>query len=99
MQLLRTTKEFVMFPFTGPVGQEVLETYGCWMAIVPESGGEPEPGDWKEAAWLDHEVSLKYTEGDYPEGNYLVYGKLYAPDGSEAPAMLAGRLRIGDPRS
>lgn len=99
MLLLETTKEYICFPVTGPLTAAELEACTVQVAVMGENAGEPDDADWQPGAWIDHEAALKYSPGDYPPGSYLVYVKVTTADGTEAPVMLAGRLRIGDARS
>ncbi len=94
MHKLSSSVVYVLVPMTGPVAD--LTVFTASMAIVPESSDEPADVDYKAATWIGGEVAYKPAAGELAEGIYDVYTRLIA--GAEDVRLLAGRLRVGDPR-
>ncbi len=95
MLKLATSTEFVQVPLAGPYDN--LTVYTVYMAIIPEGTGEPLDTDYQAASWLDGEVSYKPGTGVLVQGMYAVYVRIVTAD--EDVRLLAGRLRVGDPRT
>lgn len=95
MQLLATATQWVMVPVTGPTAD--LTGYQAYMAIIPDGENEPSTSDYKSAVWMNGEVALKVSAGDFPEGQYKVYVRVTT--GDEDVRLWSGRLRIGDARA
>jgi hypothetical protein len=98
MELIKGTKEYVIFAMTGPAGVDLTQ-YTLEAALIPDSGGAPQPGDWQgspAAVWIGKQAALLVDTANYAEGEYMLYGRVTTP--VERPFVRSGRLRIGDTR-
>ncbi len=95
MHKLASSVEYILVPVSGPVTD--LTVYAASMAIVGESSGEPADTDYQAAAWIGGEIAYKPAAGALATGVYDVYVRIIA--GAEDVRLLAGRLRVGDPRT
>lgn len=96
MSKLSSSTEYMYIPVTGPTGTDLTQ-FTVSAALIPEStGGEPADSDYKPATWVNGEVALLITKGEYPDGQYLSFVRvLVSPQDLR---LLAGRYRIGDAR-
>jgi hypothetical protein len=94
--ILASSREYICVPAEGPPGVDLTQ-YQAGMAIVPDTGAEPDTGDYQAATWLDGEIAFLPTPGQYPPGFYMVYVRISASP--EDVRLVSGRLRVGDIRT
>lgn len=99
MQLLQTSAELAGFPWDGPstLTQAQLEALPVYVAIVAEGSAEPQTSDYTAATWVNHQVT--FLVSGLADGIYTVYGRIVNAATSEDVRKVAGRMRIGDPRT
>lgn len=97
MMILATSVEYIAVPVDGPPGVDLTQ-YQVGIAIVPDTGDEPDVSDYHTATWAsDGQAAFLPLAGQFPPGFYMVYTRLVAPP--EDVRVINGRLRIGDPSS
>lgn len=95
MELIPGTKEYVIFAMTGPAGVDLTQ-YTLEAALIPDNGAPPQAGSWQAGVWIGGKAALLVDTAAYPEGEYMLYGRVTTP--VERPFTRSGRIRIGDPR-
>lgn len=96
MMILASSKPYIYVPFDGPPGVDLTQ-FSAGIAVVPDTGAEPEVGDYQAAIWINGEAAYLVPDEGIPAGDYMVYGRLVAPP--EDLRLLSGRLRVGDIRT
>lgn len=101
MQIPVTSRVYLCVPISGPASAGDLTQYAAAVALMPDNGTEPGPGDWHGAIWINGVPALLVGPGGagatlYPAGEYMAFAQIVA--GQEAPVLPSGRVRIGDVR-
>ena len=101
MELPETSGQYVFITVSGPKGTDLTQ-YPVQIAIVLETDGEPETGQYTAADWTWSDpptgrakAALLVPAGTYPAGMYMAWVQVTAA-GGEAPVIQSGRIRIGD---
>jgi hypothetical protein len=98
VELLASSVEYIQVPFEGPYPD--LTIYPCAIALIPDNGTEPGPGDWVAAEWLPNATGvpeISVLQNRWPAGLYMAFGQVAA--GAETVRKRSGRVRIGDTRT
>jgi hypothetical protein len=96
MMILASSRPYICVPMEGPKGVDLTQ-YSPGMAIVPDTGAEPDVSEYLGADWIDGEIAFLPVPGQFPPGFYMVYVRLAAPP--EDVRLISGRLRVGDIRT
>ena len=97
MQILGTSREYVLIGVDAPARAGDITGYPVQAALVPDDGREPAEGDWQPAIWIGGEAALLVGpdgDVDYPPGEYMAFARVTA--GAERPVMKSGRVRVGN---
>lgn len=96
MMILATSRPYICVPADGPKGVDLTQ-YSAGIAVVPDTGDEPDTGDYQAADWINGEAVFLPAVDQFPPGEYMVYLRISAPP--EDVRLVSGRLRVGDIRT
>jgi hypothetical protein len=102
VQIPATSRITMFVPVWGPLGQD-LTSFPCEVALIPDEGREPDPGEYHPGVWIDGEATLKPPGpagtkwGDvFGDGQFVAWVRVDAAALDEDVVMKAGRVRIGE---